>query len=61
MIYENNRNPTLLLLHGHLMYHVKDYNIDLKETNLRLSQEDKTNNFQKLKKRQFVNSLIILI
>lgn len=61
MIYKYNLNLILLLLHKNLMYYIKDYNINLKENYLRLSPKNKTKNFSKFKKRQFVNFLIILI
>lgn len=61
MIYRHNSNLTLLLLYKNLIYYAKDYNINLKETYLRLSLENKIKDFLKLKKRQFVKSLIISI
>ncbi len=58
---QSNLSPTLLLLHGNSMYHVKGYNIDSRETHPRLSPEDKIRDFLKLKRRRFVSSLTTLI
>lgn len=61
MIYVHNLNLILLLLHKNLIYYIKNYNINLKKTHPRLNLENKTKNFLKLMKRQFVIFLIILI
>lgn len=41
MIYENNQNLTFLLLHKNFFFYIKNYNINLKETNVRQNQKTK--------------------
>lgn len=50
MIYKHNLNLILLLLHKNLIYYIKDYNINLKKTCLKLNLKNKTKFFLKLKK-----------
>lgn len=61
MIYGYNLNLILLLLQKILIYHVKNYNINLKKTYPRLNPRNKIKNFSKFMKKQFVSFLIILI
>lgn len=53
IIYGYNLKLILLLLYTNLIYYIKNYNINLNKTYLKLSLKDKIKNVLKLKKRDF--------
>lgn len=62
IIYKYNLNLILLLLYNRdLKYYIKKYNIYLKKIYLNLNLENIIKKFLKIKKKQFINFLNILI